>query len=60
VTIADGRVVSVPLDWFDWLAGATPEQRADLKIIEGGAGLWWEQLEDGVSVPGVLGLPEYP
>ncbi len=59
VTITDGRVVSVPIDWFDWLAGATPAQRDDLKIIEGGAGIWWEQLEDGVSVPGLLGLPEY-
>jgi hypothetical protein len=60
VTIADGRVVSVPLDWFDWLAAAKPEQRANVEIIEGGAGIWWEQLDDGVSVPGLLGLPEYP
>jgi len=60
VTIADGRVISVPLDWFDWLANATPAQRDDLKISEGGAGIWWEQLEDGLSVPALLGLPEYP
>ncbi len=60
VSIADGRMVSVPLDWFDWLVGAEPAQRDDLKIIEGGAGIWWEQLDDGVSVPGLLGLPENP
>ena len=53
-------MVSVPLDWFDWLVGAEPAQRDDLKIIEGGAGIWWEQLDDGVSVPGLLGLPENP
>jgi hypothetical protein len=60
VTIEDGRVVSVPLDWFDWLVGATPEQRADLKIIEGGAGIVWNQLDDSLSVPALLGLPEHP
>ena len=60
VTIADGREVSVPVSWFDWLAGATDAQRHDIRIIEGGVGVWWEQLEDGVSVPWLLGLPEFP
>jgi hypothetical protein len=60
VTLIDGREIGVPVEWFDWLARGTPAQRADLTIIEGGAGIWWEQLEDGVSIPGLLGLPEYP
>ena len=60
VTIADGREVSVPVSWFDWLAGATDAQRHDIRIIEGGVGVWWEQLEDGVSVPWLFGLPEWP
>jgi hypothetical protein len=25
--------------------------------VEGGEGIWWEQLDEGVSVPGLLGLP---
>jgi hypothetical protein len=60
VTLRDGRELSVPLTWFDWLANATATQRQDLQILEDGAGIWWEQLDDGVSVPGLLGLPEYP
>lgn len=60
VTLRDGRELSVPLTWFDWLASATTAQRQDLEILEDGAGIWWEQLDDGVSVPGLLGLPEYP
>jgi hypothetical protein len=60
VTLQDGREVTVPLAWFDWLANATEAQRADLRIIEGGAGIWWEELEDAISVPGLLGHPEYP
>ncbi len=60
VSLEDGRQVSVPLAWFDWLANATEDQRRDLRLIEGGAGIWWEQLEDAISVPGLLGHPEYP
>ncbi len=57
VTLTDGRDVGIPTAWYPWLDGATPEQRSDLVIIEGGLGIWWEQLEDGLSVPGLLGLP---
>lgn len=57
VTLADGREVTVPISWFDWLASATDEQRSELDLIEGGEGIWWEQLDEGVSVPGLLGLP---
>jgi hypothetical protein len=60
VSLEDGRELSVPLEWFDWLANATEDQRRDLRLIEGGAGIWWEQLEDAISVPGLLGHPEYP
>jgi hypothetical protein len=58
VALEDGRDVTVPVSWFDWLASATPGQQDDLRIIEGGLGIWWEQLEDGVSVPWLLGRPE--
>jgi Protein of unknown function (DUF2442) len=59
VTLVDGRELSVPITWWDWLAGATDAQRSDLEIIEGGQGIWWDQLEDGLSVPGLFGLPHY-
>ena len=57
LTLADGRELFVPVGWFPWLAAATAEQRTDLEIIEGGQGIWWESLEDSLSVPGLLGLP---
>ena len=47
----------MPIAWWDWLAGATDAQRSDLAIIEGGQGIWWDQLDDGLSVPGLFGLP---
>lgn len=57
VTLTDGREVSIPTSWYAWLHDATPEQQADLELIEGGEGIWWESLEDSLSVPGLLGLP---
>ena len=36
---------------------ASDEQQADLEIIEDGLGIWWEQLDDGLSVPALLGQP---
>jgi hypothetical protein len=58
VTVEDGREISVPLAWFDWLAQATEDQRRDFTLIGGGAGIWWEALDDGISVPRLFGLPE--
>ncbi len=60
VTLQDERVITVPLAWFDWLERASLEQRDDFKIIGDGAGIWWNGLDDGLSVPGLLGLPEHP
>jgi hypothetical protein len=57
VKFIDGRELSVPLNWFAWLAEANDDERAGHRIIEGGQGIWWEQLDEGVSVPGLLGLP---
>ena len=59
VGLADGREVAVPLTWFRWLDGATEEQAANVEIIEYGLGLWWEALDEGVSVPWLLGLPHH-
>jgi hypothetical protein len=56
VKLADGRELTVPTEWFDWLASATDAQRSDFEIIEGGEGVWWGQLEDGISVPALFGL----
>jgi hypothetical protein len=56
VALRDGRELSVPVAWFEWLADASDEQRADHEIIEDGQGIWWEHLDEGVSVPGLFGL----
>ena len=59
VALADGREVSVPLTWFSWLADADQRQRADVEVIEYGLGIWWASLDEGISVPWLLGLPHH-
>ena len=56
VALRDGRELSVPVAWFEWLAEASDEQRADHRIIENVQGISWDKLDDGVSVPGLFGL----
>jgi len=47
----------VPVGWFKWLADASDDELADHRIVEGGQGIWWEKVDDGLSVPGLFGLP---
>ncbi|MFI5042471.1 MAG: DUF2442 domain-containing protein [Acidimicrobiales bacterium] len=58
IKLADGRQLTVPLAWFDWLLSASAAERSDLEIIEDGRGIWWPSLDDGLSVVGLLGLTE--
>ena len=54
VTLEDGRELSVPLAWFPRLLHATPEQRLAWELIGRGEGLHWEELDEDISVAGLL------
>lgn len=54
VDLTDGRVLGVPLAWFPVLLDATPEQRLDYRIGAGGNGLHWEDLDEDISLEGLL------
>lgn len=56
--LADGRSVSVPLAWSWRLSDATPEQRANWRIIGSGQGVHWPEIDEDLSVRGMLdGVP---
>ncbi|HEY3354595.1 MAG TPA: DUF2442 domain-containing protein [Polyangia bacterium] len=57
VHLDDGRTVSVPLEWFPRLRDATPAERADWRLIGRGVGIHWEQIDEDLSVRGLL-VPE--
>jgi Protein of unknown function (DUF2442) len=59
VDLADGRVVGVPLEWFPTLRDATVDQRRAWRLIGPGVGIHWEDLDEDLSVQGLLtGLAE--
>jgi hypothetical protein len=56
VTLADGREISVPLDWYPRLLDATPKDRNNWQLIGGGLGIHWEDLDEDVTVESLLRL----
>lgn len=54
ITLTDGRIVSVPLAWFPRLADASPRQRSDWELIDGGIGVHWDSIDEDISVASLL------
>jgi hypothetical protein len=54
VQLSDGREVAAPLEWFPKLRDATPEQRADWRLIGEGVGIHWEEIDEDLSIAGLL------
>jgi hypothetical protein len=57
VVLVDGRELSVPLAWFPRLASATPEQRRAFEMLDQGIEIRWEEIDEDISVPNLLGVP---
>jgi len=56
--LADGRIISVLLEWSWRLTDATREQRAGWEIIEDGQGIHWPDVDEDIIVEGMLrGIP---
>ena len=58
VHLVDGRSLTVPLGWFPRLRDATPEQRSRHEFSGHGYAIHWPELDEDISVPGLLGLPD--
>ena len=58
VSLADGRKLSVPIAWYPRLANASPKQRRNWEIIGPGVGFHWPDVDEDLSVEGMLrGVP---
>ena len=59
VSLQDGRQLSIPLSYFPRLLKATPKQRRKYELSGGGLGIHWDELDEDISVPGLLsGVPD--
>jgi hypothetical protein len=54
VDLADGRTLSVPLAWYPRLLHGTPEERRNWRLIGGGVGIHWPDLDEDISIEGML------
>jgi uncharacterized protein DUF2442 len=58
VHLTDGRAISVPLASFPRLRGATPAQRARWQLSGSGVGIHWTDLDEDISLAGLLGAAD--
>ena len=54
VELHDGRILGFPADRFRILAAASDEQLAEVKLELNGYALRWEELDEDITVPGVV------
>jgi hypothetical protein len=54
VELTNGRTVSVPLAWYPRLLHGTHEERQRWRLIGKGEGVHWPDLEEDISVEGLL------
>lgn len=54
VSLADGRTMTVPLEWFPRLVHATPAERNNWRLIGKGEGLHWPELDEDINIHDLL------
>jgi hypothetical protein len=52
VTLADGRKIVTPLDWYPRLIRATAAQRQNFEIMP--MGIHWPEIDEDLSIAGML------
>jgi hypothetical protein len=54
VELIDGRTLIVPLAWYPRLLHGSPSERSHWRLIGGGVGVHWPDLDEDISVEGLL------
>jgi len=54
VDLVDGRTVTVPLSWYPRLSHGSAAERANWRLIGQGDGIHWPDLDEDISVEGLL------
>ena len=54
VQLSDGRAITAPSSWYPRLLHASPEERANCELIGKGQGIHWPDLDEDLSVEGLL------
>ena len=54
VDLSDGRTLSVPLGWYPRLLYGSAAERQRWQLIGQGVGIHWPELDEDISVEGLL------
>jgi hypothetical protein len=54
VDLTDGRSVSAPLAWYPRLLHSAQEERNKWRLIGGGEGICWPDIDEDISVDNLL------
>ncbi len=54
VDLSDGRSISVPIAWFPRLLHSSVEERNNWRLIGRGMGIHWEDIDEDISIEGLL------
>jgi hypothetical protein len=54
VDLSDGRSISVPIAWFPRLLHASEQERNNWRFIGKGQGIHWEDIDEDISIEGLL------
>ena len=54
VDLSDGRTVSVPLMWYPRLLNGSSRERANWRLIAGGEGIHWPDLDEDLNVESII------
>jgi len=54
ILLADGREISMPLEWSEKLRKANSKQRNKWRLIGGGVGIHWQALDEDILVESLL------
>ena len=54
VELTDGRTIGAPLAWYPRLAHGTRKERRSWRLIAGGRGIHWPELDEDISVANLL------
>ncbi len=52
--LSDGRTISVPVAWYPRLAHGTVSETSNWRLIGGGQGIHWPDLDEDISVESLL------